>query len=93
MTSAEQQQATDKSCVVDAAQTISCSENPVQAVRSKPGSSIVRGIRMVKEGAAAAFVSAGNTGAVLASSFFTAGENTRNRAAGDLCGHSHRRRR
>ena len=56
--------------VVHTPQQITCNENPVQAVRSKPGSAIVRGIDMVKTGGAAAFVSAGNTGAVLAASYF-----------------------
>jgi len=60
---------TDKVLVVHAEQAITCNENPVQAVRSKPDSSIVKGVRLVKEGGAAAFVSAGNTGAMLASSF------------------------
>jgi glycerol-3-phosphate acyltransferase PlsX len=64
-----QEQKTDKVIVVNAEQTISCNEHPVQAVRSKPDSSIVKGVRMVKSGEASAFVSAGNTGAVLASSF------------------------
>jgi len=55
--------------VVDASQAITCHEHPVQAVRGKPDSSIVKGIRLVKDGAASAFVSAGNTGAVLAASY------------------------
>lgn len=57
--------------VVHAAQAITCHEQPVQAVRSKPDSSIVRGVQMVKESSADAFVSAGNTGAVLASSYLS----------------------
>jgi phosphate acyltransferase len=43
-------------------------ESPAQAVRRKPDSSIVRGLRLHKEGAAQAFVSAGSTGAVMAAS-------------------------
>jgi glycerol-3-phosphate acyltransferase PlsX len=40
-------------------------------VRRKPGSSIVVGLRLHKDGEADAFVSAGSTGAVMASSLFT----------------------
>lgn len=54
---------------LNAEPNIGCDEHPVQAVRNKPDSSIVRGVRMVAGGSAAAFVSAGNTGAVLAASF------------------------
>ena len=50
--------------IVDASQTIGSHESPIKAIRSKPDSSIVVGLNLVKEGKAAAFVSAGNTGAV-----------------------------
>jgi glycerol-3-phosphate acyltransferase PlsX len=39
---------------------------PTAAIKSKPGSSIVAGINLVREKKADAFVSAGNTGAVMA---------------------------
>lgn len=55
--------------IIEASQTIECSESPVQAVRSKPDSAIVIGTKLVKDGAASAFVSAGSTGAVLAAAF------------------------
>ncbi len=45
---------------------IGMNEKPAEAVRAKPGSSLVASIRAVAEGAAQAVVSAGNTGAVLA---------------------------
>ena len=51
--------------IVNARQTINDHESPVEAVTNKPNSSIVVGINMVKSGLASAFVSAGNTGAVL----------------------------
>jgi glycerol-3-phosphate acyltransferase PlsX len=41
-------------------------EKPAEAVRSKPGSSLVASVRAVAEGEADAVVSAGNTGAMLA---------------------------
>jgi glycerol-3-phosphate acyltransferase PlsX len=55
--------------IIDASQTIECNESPVQAVRSKPDSAIVIGTKLVKDGAASAFVSAGSTGAVLAAAY------------------------
>jgi phosphate acyltransferase len=48
-------------------------EAPVQAVRSKPDSSLVRGMRLLKEREIDAFVSAGNTGATLAAGAFVLG--------------------
>jgi glycerol-3-phosphate acyltransferase PlsX len=50
--------------IIDAGQVIGPQESPVEAVRSKPDSSIVAGTNLVKEGEASAFISAGNTGAV-----------------------------
>ncbi len=50
--------------IVDASETIGFEESPVEAVRSKPDSSIVVGTNLVRDGLASAFVSAGNTGAV-----------------------------
>lgn len=43
-------------------------EKPAEAVRGKPGSSLVRAVRAVGDGEADAVVSAGNTGAMLAAS-------------------------
>jgi glycerol-3-phosphate acyltransferase PlsX len=54
--------------VVHAPDTIGFDEEPATAARAKTGSSIVIGLKMVHEGAADAFVSAGNTGAVVAAS-------------------------
>src|ERR1700728_869369 len=52
--------------VVPASQIIGMDENPVQAVRSKRDSSIRVGLRLVREGRAVGFVTAGNTGAAMA---------------------------
>lgn len=52
--------------VVDAPQVITLHEEPVRAIRAKKDSSIVKGLNLVKNGEADAFVSAGSTGAVLA---------------------------
>lgn len=52
--------------VVHASQAISMEDKPSQIVKSKPESSMHVGLSLVKEGQADAFVSAGNTGAILA---------------------------
>jgi glycerol-3-phosphate acyltransferase PlsX len=52
--------------VVPASEQIGMDESPLDAVRRKRNSSIAVGIGLVKEGQAEGFVSAGNTGAVLA---------------------------
>ena len=54
--------------VVEATSTIEMDEHPVEAVRSKPGSSLVRAVRAVADGDADTVVSAGSTGAMLAAS-------------------------
>jgi glycerol-3-phosphate acyltransferase PlsX len=52
--------------LVETTERIGMSEKPAEAVRGKPGSSLVACIRAVAEGDADAAVSAGNTGAMLA---------------------------
>ena len=54
--------------IVPADDVIGMGEKPLAAVRRKPNSSIVVGLALQKAGRADAFVSAGNTGAVLAAS-------------------------
>ena len=51
--------------VVACSEVIEMAEPPVNAIRKKKDSSIVKGMHMVREGQADAFVSAGSTGAVL----------------------------
>ena len=53
---------------VDAPDVIDMGEKPAAAVRGKPNSSMVVGLRLQKEGESDAFVSAGNTGAQMAAS-------------------------
>src|SRR4030042_65937 len=60
--------------IVDAKQVIDFNEHPIKAIQNKPNSSIVVGINLVKSGEAGAFVSAGNTGAVVASALLTLGK-------------------
>ncbi|MCR4946682.1 MAG: phosphate acyltransferase PlsX [Lachnospiraceae bacterium] len=52
--------------VVHTTEMIEMAEPPVDAIRRKKDSSMVVGLNLVKKGEADAFVSAGNTGAVLA---------------------------
>jgi phosphate acyltransferase len=59
--------------VVDAPEIIEMDESPAQAARQKKKSSIVTGLRMVKHGEADAFVSAGNTGAIMAAAIMYVG--------------------
>ncbi len=51
--------------VVHASEVIETGEPPVEAIRKKKDSSLVVAMNMVKEGEADAFVSAGNSGAIL----------------------------
>lgn len=59
--------------VVHAEETITMDESPLQAYKKKKQSSIHVGLRLVKEGQADAFLSAGNTGAVMSCSLFILG--------------------
>ncbi|MEX2403195.1 MAG: phosphate acyltransferase PlsX [Balneolales bacterium] len=58
----------DRLLVHDAPEVIGMDESPAQAVKSKPHSSITVGLGMHAKGHAEAFISAGNTGALLAAS-------------------------
>lgn len=59
--------------IVHAPEVVGMDEHPVSAIRKKKNSSIVVATKLVKEGAAAAVVSAGSTGAQMASSLFILG--------------------
>jgi phosphate acyltransferase len=52
----------------EAADVIGMSEKPLQAIRKKPNSSMVVGLALHRDGRSDAFISAGNTGAMLAGS-------------------------
>ena len=56
----------DRLEILDAREIIEMAEPPVNAIRTKKDSSIVRGLKLVKEGTCDAFVTAGSTGATLA---------------------------
>ena len=59
--------------VIHASEAIGMDEHPAQAVRAKKDASINVAMGLVKRGVASAFVSAGNTGAVMASALMTLG--------------------
>jgi glycerol-3-phosphate acyltransferase PlsX len=58
----------DDKNIINADEVIDMGENPMNAIKAKPNSSIVVGANLVKEGKADAFVSAGNTGACVSAS-------------------------
>jgi len=60
--------------IIEASQVIQPHEQPIQAIRNKPKSSIVVGINLIKDGAVSAFVSAGNTGAVVCAALLSLGK-------------------
>ncbi len=59
--------------VIPASETIEMHEDPARAVRTKKDSSLVRAAEAVRDGRASAMVSAGNTGATMASALFRIG--------------------
>ncbi len=61
----------DRLHVVHAPDRVTAADSPASVIRRKPESSIVVGLKLQKSGEAAAFVSAGSTGAVMATSMFT----------------------
>jgi glycerol-3-phosphate acyltransferase PlsX len=63
----------DRLRVVPASEIIGMGDAPVESVRRKPDSSIVRAVRLQETGEADAFVSAGSTGAILAASILILG--------------------
>ncbi len=58
---------------VNCPETITMEDDPLKVIRSKKNSSMVVGIQALKEGKIDAFVSTGNTGALVASSTFFLG--------------------
>src|SRR5437773_5136827 len=63
----------DPITIVDGPEVSDMDEHPAQAARQKKQSSIVVGLRMLKQREADAFVSAGNTGAVIAGAIMHVG--------------------
>lgn len=63
----------DRLRIVPASEVIGMGDAPVESVRRKPDSSIVRGVQLQETGEADAFVSAGSTGAIVAASILILG--------------------
>jgi len=59
--------------VVHASEVITMEDAPVRAIRSKKDSSMVKGLNMVKNGEGDIFISAGNSGALMAGGIFILG--------------------
>jgi phosphate acyltransferase len=59
--------------VVDAPDVVTMDEHPASAVRQKRHSSLVAGMRLLKDGTGDAYFSAGNSGAVMAAALLTLG--------------------
>ena len=52
--------------IVDAAEVIDMAEPPVEAIRKKKDSSLVRGLELLRDGEGEVFITAGSTGATIA---------------------------
>ncbi len=63
----------NKISIINAEQVIENEESPTKAIRTKKDSSMVVGLKMLKKGLGDAFVSAGNTGALLTGSLLLVG--------------------
>ncbi len=59
--------------IVHTTEVVENEDKPVKAIRTKKDSSMVVGLKLVKDGKADAFISAGNTGAVLSGGVFVVG--------------------
>lgn len=59
--------------IVNADEIVTMEDSPTESLKTKPGSSISVGINLVKEKEADAFISAGNTGAVMTASILKLG--------------------
>jgi len=58
----------EKLRIVHAAQIVEMGKEPVEECRSKPDSSLMAGVELVRDGKADAFISAGNSGAIMVAS-------------------------
>ncbi len=63
----------DRLEIVHASESVGMEEQPSQALRKKKDSSIAVGLRLLRDGKVDGFISAGNTGAVVANALFILG--------------------
>jgi|SRR4030095_872207 phosphate acyltransferase len=59
--------------IVHTDEIIEMHESPTEAIKKKPNSSLITGLKLCRQKEADGFISAGNTGAVMAASLFTLG--------------------
>jgi len=59
--------------IVHTDEVVTMEDKGSKVLKSKPNSSLVRGIRMVKEGRADGFISAGHTGAIMSTTLLSLG--------------------
>lgn len=69
----EEYRSNSKVNIIEATEIINFDEAPVNAIKHKKDSSMVVGLKLVKEGTCDAFISAGSTGAFLAGSLLKVG--------------------
>jgi glycerol-3-phosphate acyltransferase PlsX len=69
----EEEKKDDRINIVEASEVISNNDAPVTAIKQKKDSSMVVGLKLVKDGSCDAFLSAGSTGAFLAGSLLKVG--------------------
>ncbi|MDF2590951.1 MAG: fatty acid/phospholipid synthesis protein PlsX [Clostridia bacterium] len=69
----EEDKSNEKITIIEASETITNDDVPVAAIKQKKDSSMVVGLKQVKEGSCDAFLSAGSTGAFLAGSLLKVG--------------------
>ncbi len=60
--------------IINTTQTIGMDESPTQSIKDKPDSSIVKGMHLLRDGEVDAYVSCGNTGAVMTGAFLIVGK-------------------
>lgn len=70
---AEEDKSNEKITIIEASEVIGNDDTPVTAIKQKKDSSMVVGLKQVKEGSCDAFLSAGSTGAFLAGSLLKVG--------------------
>lgn len=69
----EEDKSNEKITIIEASEIIGSDDTPVTAIKQKKDSSMVVGLKQVKEGSCDAFLSAGSTGAFLAGSLLKVG--------------------
>ena len=65
----------DKITIINATETVTMTDSPSKSFRSKKDSSIQVGLKLIKENKGDAFVSAGNTGAIMTASTLILGRS------------------